>query len=27
LYVNETTAKELGLDLKKIDLTNATIYK
>ena len=27
LYVNETTAKELGLDLKKIDLTNAKIYK
>jgi len=27
LYVNETTAAELGLDLKKIDLTNATIYK
>ena len=27
LYVNETTATELGLDLKKIDLTNATIYK
>ncbi len=27
LYVNETTAAELGLDLKKIDLTNAKIYK
>ena len=27
LYVNETTATELGLDLKKIDLTNAKIYK
>jgi len=27
LYVNETTAIELGLDLKKIDLTNAKIYK
>ena len=27
LYVNETTAKELGLDLKKIDLTNTKIYK
>ena len=27
LYVNETTATELGLDLKKIDLTNAKIDK
>ena len=27
LYVNETTASELGLDLKKLDLTNAKIYK
>ena len=27
LYVNETTAAELGLDLKKLDLTNAKIYK
>ena len=27
LYVNKTTAIELGLDLKKIDLTNAKIYK